>query len=234
MWPCSCHWLLRVYTAGSLTSPALLVHLSQVRKDHWKGMSPAQLAGIKQQQAAQLEAKKAAEAAAAAAEAQAAAHSRSVQRAVLLQAQAAEQARRAQAAAVAATLKNQIAAKAAKDAQVNQLYANKVGAAGCSCHLSQAVFAVMLRLGASLVGPKKLVACEKFTCRLAGSFVTKVARCMPICRQGSLLWLPTLDRVCASCMHKLAVASCMLTHGHCFVVLQVTDDYFSQFGTSAR
>jgi hypothetical protein len=98
----------------------------QVRKDHWKGMSAEQLAVIKQQQAAQQELKRAAEAAAAAAEADAVAHSRSVQRAVLLQAQAAEQARRQQAAAVAAALKEQMAAKAAKDAQTNKLYANKV------------------------------------------------------------------------------------------------------------
>lgn len=100
--------------------------LLQVRKDHWKGMSAEQLAAIKQQQAAQQELKRAAEAAAAAAEADAVAHSRSVQRAVLLQAQSAEQARRQQPAAVAAALKEQMAAKAAKDAQTNKLYANKV------------------------------------------------------------------------------------------------------------
>ena len=98
----------------------------QVRKDHWKGMSPQQLAAIQQQQAAQLELKRAAEAAAAAAEADAVAHTRSVQRAVVLQAQAAEQARRQQAAAVAAALREQMAAKAAKDAQTEQLYANRV------------------------------------------------------------------------------------------------------------
>lgn len=93
----------------------------QVRKDHWKGMSPEQLAAIKQQQAAQLEAKRAAEEAAAAAAAQAVAESRSVQRAVLLQAQAAQLARRQEAAAVAATLREQMAAKAAKDTATNQV-----------------------------------------------------------------------------------------------------------------
>jgi hypothetical protein len=97
-----------------------------VRKDHWKGMSAEQLAAIKHQQEAQLEAKRAADAAAAAAEAAAIAESRNVQRAVLLHAQAAELLRRQQAAAVAAAQKDQVAAKAAKDAQINKLYANKV------------------------------------------------------------------------------------------------------------
>lgn len=106
--------------AASALSPV------RVRKDHWKGMSPEQLAAIKQQQAAQLEAKRAAEEAAAAAAAQAVADGRSVQRAVLLQAQAAQLARRQEAAAVAATLREQMAAKAAKDTATNQLYANKV------------------------------------------------------------------------------------------------------------
>lgn len=100
--------------------------LLQVRKDHWKGMSAEQLAAIKHQQESQLEAKRAADAAAAAAEAAAIADSRNIQRAVLLQAQAAELVRRQQAAAVAAAQRDQVAAKAAKDAQTNQLYANKV------------------------------------------------------------------------------------------------------------
>lgn len=104
----------------------------QVRKDHWKGMSAEQLSAIKRQQEAQLEAKRAADAAAAAAEAEAIARSRDVQRAVLLQAQAAELVRRQQAAAVAAALRDQMAAKAAKDAQTNKLYANKVCAEHCS------------------------------------------------------------------------------------------------------
>lgn len=105
----------------------------QVRKDHWKGMSAEQLAAIKWQQEAQQEAMRAAEAAAAAAEAEAIAQNRNIQRAVLLQAQAAELARRQQAAAVAAALKDQMAAKAAKDAQTNKLYANKVRANKAWC-----------------------------------------------------------------------------------------------------
>lgn len=103
--------------------------LLQVRKDHWKGMSAEQLAAIKHQQESQLEAKRAADAAAAAVEAAAIAESRNIQRAVLLQAQAAELVRRQQAAAVAAAQRDQVAAKATKDAQTNQLYANKV----CLC-----------------------------------------------------------------------------------------------------
>jgi ribosomal protein S18 acetylase RimI-like enzyme len=105
-----------------------------VRKDHWKGMSAEQLSAIKRQQEAQLEAKHAADAAAAAAEAEGVARSRDVQRAMLLQAQAAELARRQQAAAVAAALRDQMAAKVAKDAQTNTLYANKVRAEHCSQH----------------------------------------------------------------------------------------------------
>lgn len=96
-------------------------------------MSPQQLQAIKQQQAAQIELKRAAEAAAAAAEAAAAARGREVQRAVLLQAQAAQQARRQQTAAVAGVLKEQIVAKAAQDTEVNKLYANKVGRLHSHC-----------------------------------------------------------------------------------------------------
>lgn len=45
---------------------------------------------------------------------------------VWLQAQSADEFRRKQAAAAAAVLKEQMAAKAARDAQIKELYANKV------------------------------------------------------------------------------------------------------------
>lgn len=63
----------------------VLLVCPQVRKDHWKGMSPEQRDAIMQQQLAQVEARRAAAAAAAAEEAEAAAQQHNVHKAVMRQ-----------------------------------------------------------------------------------------------------------------------------------------------------
>eukprot|EP00775_Hariotina_reticulata_P011333 gene11333-11483_t len=106
--------------AASASSPV------RVRKDHWKGMSEQQRRAILEQQLAQVEERKAAAVVAAAEEAATSAALRNIHKAVMQQALSAEDFRRKQAAATAEQLKQQMAGKAARDAQLRDLYANKI------------------------------------------------------------------------------------------------------------
>ncbi|KIZ01484.1 hypothetical protein MNEG_6478 [Monoraphidium neglectum] len=97
-----------------------------VRRDHFKGMSAAQRAAVREGQLVQVEGAREDGAMAEAAEARAAAAGRDVGAALARQALNAELARRQQAAATAEALRRQMEEKRVRDAALREVYANRV------------------------------------------------------------------------------------------------------------
>eukprot|EP00955_Chlamydomonas_euryale_P058001 356948-Chlamydomonas_euryale.AAC.2 len=98
----------------------------RVRRDHYKGMTGAEVRGIEDALIAQLEDNKARAAARAADEGAYARTQRDVQRTLSEQARQVGDFRAAQARAAAGVLRSQMAEKAARDAANKELYANSV------------------------------------------------------------------------------------------------------------
>jgi len=101
---------------------------TRVRVDHWKGFSPSQVRGVLDGQLAQVAANQAARDAARLAELSWNRQQQDVLKAFSEAVRGAEDFRRQQAVAAAANLQRQAADKAARDREVNEMYANKITA----------------------------------------------------------------------------------------------------------